>query len=203
MREQRGSRQRLLCCVTSGVRTAIHRVLEFRKGQSRETCLWPETCTSQGCRALPTRSVGATLLEGLGVEQTIANYTLLRLLGRGGMGSVYEARQTALERRVAIKVLHKEFCEDTEVLKRFINEARVVNIIGHPGLVGVSEFGQTSEGAPFIVMEYVEGVTLREWIQRQAGRIPIEKVVRLSRQLASTLAAAHAKQIVHRDLKPV
>jgi len=137
------------------------------------------------------------------VEQTIANYTLLRLLGRGGMGSVYEARQTALERRVAIKVLHKEFCEDTEVLKRFINEARVVNIIGHPGLVGVSEFGQTSEGAPFIVMEYVEGVTLREWIQRQAGRIPIEKVVRLSRQLASTLAAAHAKQIVHRDLKPV
>lgn len=104
---------------------------------------------------------------------------------------------------MAIKVLHKEFCEDTEVLKRFINEARVVNIIGHPGLVGVSEFGQTSEGAPFIVMEYVEGVTLREWIQRQAGRIPIEKVVRLSRQLASTLAAAHAKQIVHRDLKPV
>ena len=141
--------------------------------------------------------------KDFGVEQTIANYTLVRLLGRGGMGSVYEARQTAIERRVAIKVLHKEFCEDTEVLKRFINEARVVNIIGHPGLVGVSEFGQTNEGAPFIVMEYVEGITLREWLQRQAGRIPVEKVVRLSRQLASTLAAAHAKQIVHRDLKPV
>jgi serine/threonine protein kinase len=137
------------------------------------------------------------------VEQTIGNYTLLRLLGRGGMGSVYEARHSAIERRVAIKILHKEFCEDPEVLKRFVNEARAVNIIGHPGLVGVSEFGQTPEGAPFIVMEYIEGITLREWLTRNGGKLSVEQTMLIARQMASTLAAAHAKQIVHRDLKPV
>ena len=137
------------------------------------------------------------------MEQTISNYSLLRLLGRGGMGSVYEARHTTIERRAAIKILHKEFCEDPDVVKRFMNEARAVNIIGHPGLVSVSEFGQTADGAPYIVMEYIEGITLREHLQRAGGRLPAEQVVRLSRQMASTLAAAHGKQIVHRDLKPV
>ena len=141
--------------------------------------------------------------EGTGLEQTIGNYTILRLLGKGGMGSVYEARHNMIERRAAIKVLHQEFCEDPDVLKRFMNEARAVNIIGHPGLIGVSEFGQTPEGARYIVMEYVDGITLREKIHRAGGRLPLDQVIKLSRQIASTLAAAHAKQIVHRDLKPV
>lgn len=141
--------------------------------------------------------------EGTGLEQTIGNYTILRLLGKGGMGSVYEARHNMIERRAAIKVLHPEFCEDPDVLKRFVNEARAVNIIGHPGLIGVSEFGQTPEGARYIVMEYVDGITLREKIHRAGGRLPLDQVIKLSRQIASILAAAHAKQIVHRDLKPV
>ena len=137
------------------------------------------------------------------MEQTIGSYKVVRLLGRGGMGSVYEVRHTAIERRAAIKLLHKDLCTDPDVLKRFVNEARAVNIIGHSGLVGVSEFGQTEDGLPYIVMDYIEGVTLREHIQKSGGRLPVEQVVHLSQQIASTLAAAHAKQIVHRDLKPV
>lgn len=138
-----------------------------------------------------------------GLDQIFGSYQVVRLLGKGGMGSVYEARHTTLERRAAIKVLHKEFCEDPEVLKRFMNEARAVNIIGHAGLVAVSEFGQTKEGAPYIVMEYIDGITLREYIRRAGGHLSVEQVIRLSRQIASALAAAHAKKIVHRDLKPV
>ncbi|MFO0622731.1 MAG: serine/threonine-protein kinase [Polyangia bacterium] len=138
-----------------------------------------------------------------GLDQTFGSYQIVRLLGKGGMGSVYEARHTTLERRAAIKVLHKEFCEDPEVLKRFMNEARAVNIIAHAALVSVSEFGQTKEGAPYIVMEYIDGITLREYIRRAGGHLSVDQVVRLSRQIASALAAAHAKKIVHRDLKPV
>lgn len=137
-----------------------------------------------------------------GLDQIFGSYQVVRLLGKGGMGSVYEARHTTLERRAAIKVLHKEFCEDPEVLKRFMNEARAVNIIGHAGLVAVSEFGQTKEGAPYIVMEYVDGITLREYIRRAGGHLSVEQVIRLSRQIASALAAAHAKKIVHRDQTP-
>jgi len=142
--------------------------------------------------------------EGSGLEPTtIGNYTLIRLLGRGSMGAVYEARHNTIERRAAIKILHKEFCEEPEVLQRFLNEARAVNIIDHPGLVGVSELGKAEDGARYIVMEYLDGITLREHLLRSPGRLPVAEVIPIARQIASTLAAAHAKQVVHRDLKPV
>jgi len=136
------------------------------------------------------------------IEQSIDNYVLLRRLGNGSMGAVYEARHTQIERRVAIKILHKELSDDPEIIQRFTNEARIVNIIGHAGLVSITESGQTRDGSRYIVMEYVDGINLRDYVAGHGGRLPVEHVLRITRQVASTLAAAHAKQIVHRDLKP-
>ena len=133
----------------------------------------------------------------------LANFKVERLLGQGGMAMVYYGQDVKLHRPVAIKVLDKRYKNHPSYAGRFVNEARAVNIIGHPGLVGVSEFGQTPEGAPFIVMEYIEGITLREWLTRNGGKLSVEQTMLIARQMASTLAAAHAKQIVHRDLKPV
>ena len=141
-------------------------------------------------------------METTDIEQSVDNYVLLRLMGRGSMGAVYEARHRQIERRVAIKILHKELSDDPEVLQRFTNEARIVNIVGHAGLVGITESGQTRDGSRYIVMEYVEGVTLRDYVAQHGGRLPVDQVMRIVRQVASTLAAAHAKQVVHRDLKP-
>lgn len=141
-------------------------------------------------------------MQASDIEQTVENYVLLRRMGHGSMGAVYEARHQQIERRVAIKILRKELSDDPEIIQRFTNEARIVNIIGHAGLVAISESGQTRDGSRYIVMEYVDGITLRDYVAQRGGRLPVDQVMRITRQVASTLAAAHEKQIVHRDLKP-
>jgi serine/threonine protein kinase len=87
-------------------------------------------------------------------------YRIVRLLGEGGMGAVYEARHEAIERKVAIKVLHAQYAADAEFTERFINEARAVNIVDHPGLVQLSDYGRLPDGTAYIVMEYLKGETL-------------------------------------------
>ncbi len=134
------------------------------------------------------------------VGQKLGRYQIVRLLGKGGMGQVYEAYDAEIERRAAIKVLHAQFFDNAEVAQRFQNEARAVNIIGHPSLVNAFEFGRTPDGCPYIVMEYLEGETLRQRLRR-VGRLGAD-AVRIARQITSALCAAHAKKIVHRDLKP-
>ncbi len=133
------------------------------------------------------------------VGQNIGRYRIVRELGRGGMGVVYEAADDTIERRAAIKVLHPRFSEDRAVARRFFNEARAANIIRHPGIVSVSEFGHLPDGAAYIVMEYLDGEPLGARLQRPIGH---DESLRLTRQIASALCAAHEKHIVHRDLKP-
>ena len=130
----------------------------------------------------------------------IGNYKLTRLLGEGGMGRVFEGVHEQIGRRAAIKVLHAQFAHNSEAYTRFLNEARAVNIIQHPGLVNVFEFGQTDDGSPYIVMEFLEGETLADRLA-SVGRMSMG-ALRIARQIASALMAAHAKHIVHRDLKP-
>jgi serine/threonine protein kinase len=138
------------------------------------------------------------------VENTkIGSYTLVRLLGSGGMGRVYEAVNDQIQRRAAIKVLHKRYNNNRQIAQRFINEARAVNIVQHPSLVNIYEFGQAADGSAYIVMEYLDGETLRQRLERSGGRLPQDVAVRLCRQIASALSAAHQKGIIHRDLKPV
>ena len=132
--------------------------------------------------------------------QKVGRYEVLRLIGKGGMGDVYEAVDHEIERHAAIKILHSQFSENAEMATRFLNEARAVNIIQHPSLVAAFEFGRMPDGAAYIVMEYLEGETLRQRMSKQ-GPLGAD-AVRIARQITSALCAAHAKHIVHRDLKP-
>ena len=129
-------------------------------------------------------------------------YRVVRLLGKGGMGAVYEAMHEAIERKVAIKVLHAEYAADAEFSERFINEARAVNLVDHPGLVQISDYGRLPDETAYIVMEYLKGETLNQRLKRAQYGLPITEVVHLAWQIADALAAAHEKGIVHRDLKP-
>ena len=126
-------------------------------------------------------------------------YEILSPLGAGGMGEVYRARDTKLEREVAIKVLPEAFAADAERMARFEREARAASALNHPNIVTIYGFGEQG-GTAYIAMELVEGTTLRALID--AGSIPAERLIRYATQIAEGLAKAHGAGIVHRDLKP-
>lgn len=126
-------------------------------------------------------------------------YEILKLLGTGGMGEVYQARDTRLGRDVAIKVLPRHLSEDAEALGRFEWEARVLASLSHPNLRALHDMGQ-AEDLHFAIMELLEGETLRR--RMEAGPLPPKEALQVASLLAEGLAAAHAKGIIHRDLKP-
>jgi eukaryotic-like serine/threonine-protein kinase len=126
-------------------------------------------------------------------------YEILSLIGSGGMGEVYRARDARLSREVAIKVLPAQFSADPDRLRRFEQEARATGILNHPNILAVYDIG-TEDGTVYVVSELLSGETLRE---RLGGSpIPVRKAIEYSLQIAHGLAAAHDKGIVHRDLKP-
>ncbi|MGD8818004.1 MAG: protein kinase [Acidobacteriota bacterium] len=134
------------------------------------------------------------------VGRTLGHYKILEPLGAGGMGEVYRARDSKLDRDVAIKVLPQDFAADAERLARFTREAKLLASLNHPGIAGV--YGLEDEGATcFIAMELVEGETLADRIAR-AGRIEVDEALEIARQIAAALEAAHGKGVIHRDLKP-
>jgi serine/threonine-protein kinase len=135
------------------------------------------------------------------VGQNIGSYRVVRKLGEGGMGAVFEAVHEQIGKRAAIKVLHAEFSKDPEFARRFINEARAVNIVQHNGLVSIFDFGQLPSGIAYIVMDYLDGETLSGRMKRMGGKLGLD-ALNIARQIASALAAAHGKGIIHRDLKP-
>lgn len=126
-------------------------------------------------------------------------YEILGLLGAGGMGEVYRARDSALHRDVAIKVLAAVTAADADRLRRFEQEAQAAAALNHPNILGIFQLG-TFRGAPYLVSELLEGSTLRELLQ--AGPLAIRRSIDYGAQMARGLAAAHEKGIVHRDLKP-
>ncbi|WP_437964682.1 protein kinase [Sorangium sp. So ce260] len=123
-------------------------------------------------------------------------------LGRGGMGRVFRARHPKTRARAAIKVLLGDYARRPDVVARFRQEAIAVNIINHPGIVRVFDSGELDDGSPYIVMEYLDGRGLRDWVQAVPPADRPRQVVRLGYQIASAMAAAHASKVVHRDLKP-
>ncbi len=131
----------------------------------------------------------------------IGNFEVVRLIGEGGFGEVYEAANPLIQRRVAIKVLHGELQEDAELVRRFLNEARAASGIHHPNIVEVFDAGMTPAGEPYIVMEYLDGDPLQKVIADQ-GKLGLRVAQEIARQACSALGAAHATGIVHRDLKP-
>ena len=132
-------------------------------------------------------------------ETQLGPYKIVALIGSGGMGEVYRARDTRLLRDVALKVLPASFTNDPERLRRFEQEARAVAALNHPNIVSVYDVGQ-ADGVHYIVSELLEGETLRQRIVPSG--MPARKAIELAIQLANGLAAAHEQGIVHRDLKP-
>jgi serine/threonine-protein kinase len=135
------------------------------------------------------------------IGEQFGNYKALSLLGEGGMGAVYLAEHPGIGRRVAVKVLHREYTTDEQLLGRLLNEARAANAIRHPNIIEILDTGMRPDGTPYLVMELLEGESLAARIRRQ-GRLPIRDVIEFTYQTASALGAAHKKGIVHRDLKP-
>jgi eukaryotic-like serine/threonine-protein kinase len=128
-------------------------------------------------------------------------YRLDAEIGRGGMSTVYRAFDTVLERRVAIKLMHREIAADSDQLERFRREARAVAQLNHPHIVRVIDAGEEPGGTPYIVLEYVEGETLKAVIRR-GGALEIGQAIAYAIEIARALGAAHEQLIVHRDVKP-
>ena len=128
---------------------------------------------------------------------TISHYRIISHLGAGGMGEVWLAEDTMLERKVAIKLLPTEFTKDPDRVRRFEQEAKAVSALNHPHIITIYEIGEAEEGR-FIVMELVQGHTLHALDKP----CPIDMLVSLGGQIARALSATHAAGITHRDIKP-
>ena len=131
----------------------------------------------------------------------VDKYQLIRRIGAGGMGVVYEAKHTLIGRRCAVKLLHARHAQDAELAKRMLREAQAAAAIGHPNIVETTDFGVTADGAHYLVMELLEGVTLTRLLEA-FGRLDVALSAGINWQVLGALEAAHAKGIIHRDLKP-
>ena len=136
------------------------------------------------------------------VEGTqVGAYRLIQRIGEGGMGQVWLAEHAMLGRRAAVKLLHPSFSMQPEIVQRFFNEARAATAISDPGIVQVFDFGNHTDGSAYLVMELLDGEPLDKRLHRE-GVMPFGEALRILRQVASSLGAAHARGIIHRDLKP-
>lgn len=133
------------------------------------------------------------------IGQTVSHYHIIGKLGGGGMGVVYEAEDTRLTRRVALKFIPPEMVNDRKSLDRFVREARAASQLNHPGICTIHDI-EDLEGHPFIVMEKLEGKSLKELIRSK--KMEVDEILDIGIQVADALAASHAKGIIHRDIKP-
>src|SRR5262245_45572331 len=143
-----------------------------------------------------TERLGAKCMIG----KTVGHYRMTAKLGAGGMGEVFLAEDTRLERKAAIKFLPAEMAADPVRRQRFLNEARAASALNHPHVCVVYDVGETEDGLPFIAMEFVEGQSLGALVRQ--GPLAIPRIVEIALQVADALDAAHGRRIVHRDIKP-
>lgn len=155
--------------------------------------------TSQGSK--PSSGWQPPSLEDM--QAMLPQYRFEKLLGRGGMGAVYKAVQTSLDRAVAIKVLPGDLIDDADAqfAERFKNEARTMAKMSHPSIVNVFDFGETQTGLLYIVMEFIDGTDVAQMILSQ-GRLPEEYALSITAHVCDALAYAHQRGVIHRDIKP-
>jgi serine/threonine-protein kinase len=131
----------------------------------------------------------------------VGNYRLDKILGRGGMGTVYSGEHVYIKKPVAVKVLHPQFARYTEAVNRFLREARAASSINHPNIVDVTDFGLLGDGLVYFVMEFLDGKSLEDVIERE-GAVELHRAINIANQMALALEAAHDQGVIHRDLKP-
>ncbi len=135
----------------------------------------------------------------LSAGSRLGPYEILAPIGAGGMGEVYRAKDTRLERTVAVKVLPAHLSSSAEVRQRFEREAKTISALSHPHICALYDVGN-QDGVEYLVMEYLEGETLSDRLAK--GPLPLEQVLRYGIEIADALDRAHRQGIVHRDLKP-
>ncbi len=131
---------------------------------------------------------------------TLSHYRIVSKIGAGGMGEVYLAQDTRLDRKVAIKFLHEEFSKDTDKLNRFVQEAKAASALNHPNILTVYEIGEV-DGKNYIATELIDGKTLREHLSHKES-LPLNTILKIGVQVSEALSAAHQDGIIHRDIKP-
>ena len=139
------------------------------------------------------------------LQELLPHYEISRLLGHGGMGAVYEGIQTSLDRKVAIKILPETLGDDDETLnftERFKLEARSMASLDHPGIISVYDFGQTTEGQLYFVMEFIDGMDIHQYLQHHGGKLPADHAIAITAHVLDALEYAHGQGIIHRDIKP-
>jgi serine/threonine protein kinase len=178
------------CAGDPELRQQVERLLEAHE---HEDSFLTAPALEAAAKAMTAAPAGPLIGSKLG------HYQLLSLLGVGGMGEVYKAEDLKLGRTVALKFLPPTTVSDSQAKRRFLREARAASALNHPNIVTIHAI-EEAEGMNFIVMEYVEGATLKAEIER--GPMEFEQVIALGLQIADAAAAAHAAGIIHRDLKP-
>ncbi|MBA3692010.1 MAG: protein kinase [Acidobacteria bacterium] len=138
--------------------------------------------------------------NGLADDSRMGHYRIVSKIGAGGMGEVYLAEDTRLDRKVALKFLNEEFSKDSDKLNRFIQEAKAVSALNHPNILTVYEIGET-DGTNYIVTEFIEGKTLREHLSQKES-LSLNTILKIGVQVSEALSAAHQAGIIHRDIKP-
>lgn len=172
--------------------TGEHKLARFCTKCHEVLSAGQEICPIDGAETVLDSLIGTVFAE---------RYDILALLGSGAGGSVYKARHKFMQKLVAIKILHGDHMSDLDMLRRFRQEAATSSMIQHPNIVSVSDFGFTDDGEPFMIMDYVEGISLASLTERYEY-LPPKQAIPIFIQICKALSAAHEHGIIHRDLKP-
>jgi len=193
-----GEDNELLLAIANSLALLLERPMSAHSGSGLEECPQCGDCYDSG--AIRCKIEGAKLVASPLPRLLSNRYRLEKRLGRGGMGTVYKALDTSLDREVALKLIRDDLVTNPEIAERFKREAKAAAALSHPNLVTVYDFGVDADTRAFLIMELLDGVTLRQEIQRQKRLTP-QRTLEILRVVCSAVEAAHQKQIIHRDLK--